>query len=284
MSQHINFRHIAAARLARAKNELQSADDERLRFAALELRMAIEGVTYDRAMAYKAEIPPSEFGTWQPKKLLQVLLDIDPHADQTSSFRFREETALGAPAKHWQSLGTDTVFNIKSIRAHYDALGSFLHLPSIKQIEAGQIPDTTKLRKRCDAIVEELDGVLTSPVYNVTLGSFATLACLRCEKPIRKRIPIEATTVQARCLECGASYEVVRAETSGQVEWLTQTADFNCRGEGCTTVIQVWRDQVAPGTLFKCPTCTTEYRIELGAVPHLVPPPTIQSTSGPADG
>lgn len=61
-----NFRHLAREALARARAELASEASSRLKFAALELRMAIESVTYERALSYKDEIPPSEYRTWQP--------------------------------------------------------------------------------------------------------------------------------------------------------------------------------------------------------------------------
>jgi len=77
ISQTNNFRHAAGVRLAQAKAERQSTDDERFKYTALELRLAIEGVTYDRAMGYKAAISPTELGTWQPKKLMQLLIDIE---------------------------------------------------------------------------------------------------------------------------------------------------------------------------------------------------------------
>src|SRR5437867_1615135 len=45
-----NFRHLARQSLARAKTELATNDAQRLRYAALELREAMEALTYDRAL------------------------------------------------------------------------------------------------------------------------------------------------------------------------------------------------------------------------------------------
>ena len=50
-------RSRARSALASAQSELASNEDQRLKYAALELRMAIESVTYDRALAYKSEFP-----------------------------------------------------------------------------------------------------------------------------------------------------------------------------------------------------------------------------------
>jgi hypothetical protein len=72
-----DYRNDARRELARAKDELASAGDERLKYAALELRMAMESLTYDRALAYKDEFPPAEYQAWQPRKVMALLLEID---------------------------------------------------------------------------------------------------------------------------------------------------------------------------------------------------------------
>lgn len=73
--------------------------------------------------------------------------------------------------------------------------------------------------------------------------------------------------MQAQCLECGASYEVKKTDEPGKVQWFSTTVDFPCRGEGCTTVIPVWRDQIRAGAIFECPMCTKQYIVQLVAMP-----------------
>jgi CHAD domain-containing protein len=68
-----DFRDRARMSLKRAKSELESHDPHRLRYAVLELRDAMEALTYDRLRAYRAEIPPEEYATWQPRKVVAML-------------------------------------------------------------------------------------------------------------------------------------------------------------------------------------------------------------------
>ena len=44
----MNFRSIAKKAVKKAKEELASNDDERIKYAVLELRLAMEAITYDR--------------------------------------------------------------------------------------------------------------------------------------------------------------------------------------------------------------------------------------------
>src|SRR2546429_3472132 len=99
--------------------------------------MAMECLTYDRALAFKDEFPPSEYDTWQPRKVMSVLLEIDPTADKDSSIAVGVEAVPGVPAASMQSLGSEKVLNLGMLRKHYDALGSYLHVPTLKQSRDG---------------------------------------------------------------------------------------------------------------------------------------------------
>jgi hypothetical protein len=201
-----DFRHTAREALKQAKAELATNSPERLKYVALELRLAMEAVTYDRALAFKAEIPPEEYKTWQPRKLMQVLHDIDPTIGLTSSIAIgvQDDPHTPAPPERMQFLGTDKVFTLQDLKANYDALGSYLHMPSLDQIQKDHAPDPSKLRLRCKSVIALLDAVLASKVWNSTFGVFAQLdQCMRCAKPVRKRIPHGQSQVEAVCFECG---------------------------------------------------------------------------------
>ncbi|WP_375157934.1 hypothetical protein [Bradyrhizobium sp. RDT46] len=261
-----NYRHLARESLTRAKAELATQDLHRLRYAALELRDAMEAVTYDRALAFKDEIPPEEYRTWQPRKLMAVLVDIDPSIGMTSTIAVGIESECGKQAENLEILGTDQVLTLKDIKSHYDAIGSHLHMPSLEQLEAGKIADPAKLRTRCEAVVAALESVLGSPVYNVTLGNFAQLTeCMNeaCRRPVRKRIPHGKTEIEAECFECKAIYTLV-AHPGGAVEFKPKTTLVGCPSEGCSETFPLWPHELTPGTHWRC-RCGSHNGIALGA-------------------
>ncbi len=133
--------------------------------------MAMEALTYDRALAYKDEFPPNEYETWQPRKVMAVLLEIDPMADKDSSLAIGIEDQNGAPAPEMNSLGSEKVLDLRTLNKHYDALGSYLHVQSMKKVRTGKTLDFSKMRERCEKIATFVAQVLSSPVFNVTLGS-----------------------------------------------------------------------------------------------------------------
>lgn len=106
MSKH-KYRTLARQATDRAKALLATDNDDQLRYAALELRLAMEALTYDRAQAYAREIPPEELATWRPDKVMRVLLEIEPTADRSYTLRIGEEPYPGGTPEKMHTLGTD---------------------------------------------------------------------------------------------------------------------------------------------------------------------------------
>lgn len=262
-----NFRFDAREALNRAQKELASGDDERLRYAALDLRLAIEALTYDRAQAFASEMPPSEYSTWQPRKLLEVLLEIYPHVDKGSTLRFGEEDSTGKPAGTMHSLGSEKVFDLRAVKKHYDALGSFLHMPTLKQLDGGGGANLSRLRQRCALIVAALDAALASPIFNITLGSFARMDCLECGKPLRRRLPSGGQDTEADCFECAASYRLSAVE-GGKVLWEPLQQQIRCPTVDCGHSFPVWVRETKQGAAWQCPTCHQRYRLGLAIFPE----------------
>ena len=126
---------------------------------------------------------------------MAVLLEIDPLTDKDSTIAYGLEEKYEVPAKEMKSLGTETVLNMVVLKKHYDALGSFLHIQTIKKTKAGKTVNYERMRKRCDEIRAYLNKVLSSPVFNSTFGVFSSIECTECGKKIRKRIPRGEDTI-----------------------------------------------------------------------------------------
>lgn len=260
----VNFRQRARDSLERAKTEIASNDSDRLKYAALELRMAIEAVTYERAQSYGDELPPSAYQTWQPKKLMQVLLEIEPRADKPSSIAYGIQDAPREPAKQMTFLGGEQVFGLKAIKGHYDALGSYLHSPTLKQLEEKGTHDAVRLKERCAEIVTALDEVLSSRVFNINFGNFTSIECMNseCGEPIRKRHPHGVEVLAAKCYECNADYEIT-ADANGEWLWRPMVEEVSCPTESCGEVIKLWQHEVKSGSHWRCRGCNNKFQLGL---------------------
>lgn len=257
-----DYRNDARRQLERAQSELSSGDDERIKYAALELREAMESLTYDRALAYKDEFPPQEYETWQPRKVMAVLLDIDPNADKDSSLAVGLEPSPGEAPAVMHSLGNEKVLNLKALKDHYDALGSFLHVQSLKQRRSGVRLDYAAMRRRCDTVAAYLDEVLRSPVWNATFGNFATTECVKCDKPVRKRIAGDPEEVRAKCHECGAGYIITPAGTN-KYRWTPDEVELACANPDCGTKIFAFRSEIELNAAWTCQDCGGQNALRL---------------------
>ncbi len=219
--------------------------------------MAMEALTYDRAAAYKDEFPPNEYETWQPKKVMAILLEIDPMTDKDSSIAFGLEDQYGVPAQKMTSLGTEKVLGLNTLKKHYDALGSYLHVQSLKSVRSGETINYNKFRTRCGEISKFVSEALSSPVFNCTIGVFANIKCVECGSPIRKRIPSGQDTVEAECYECRATYTVT-GEGEGKSNWTPHKHEIECANKDCSRKTVVWRHEFELGRHWQCPNCKGE--------------------------
>lgn len=268
ISDSLNFRQLARESLARAKVELSSENLDRVRYAALNLRDALEALTYDRARAYESEIPPDKFkNIWQPQKLMAVLVDIDPSIGRTSTFAFARQDGPGKPARREEMkvLGTDHVLSLKDLKDHYNALGSFLHMPSLDQMASGKGFDPGKMRVKCVAIIEIIEKVLSSRTWNSKFGMISTLEqCMNeeCKKPIARRVPAGRDAFDAECFECGSEYELSR-EPGDEILWTPKVVDVSCETEGCQGKAVLWKHQIRFGHRWKCRACGVDHELVL---------------------
>lgn len=252
--QDIGYRDRARRALVRARRELHSSDDERLPYAVLELRFAMEAITYDRAQAFKEELPYEEYSTWQPRKVVAVLAAIDPSIMKTSTLSIGLEDQPGVPSANMKPLGTEFVLTAEDIKDHYDALGSGLHIPTMAQFQNGKLPDPGKLRARCDEVVSVIERVLSSQVYNSDFKISIQIDCFRCNEKIRRRMPPGTKSLKVTCFECKAEY-VVTEDPDNQVKWSPVAHEVPCGNKDCKAKVALWPDQLKPGANWKCEEC-----------------------------
>jgi hypothetical protein len=227
--------------------------------------MALECMTYDRSKIYAEELGPESMKIWQPKQLMKKMLEVDPQADIDSSFSFGTEPSLGKTPSSLQLLGTDYVLNLRTLKKHYDAIGAYLHTPTLAQIEQGKGQDYKKLADRCSEIIEALELALSSKVWNSTLANRGTIDCENCGSVINRRLPTNKSERIVECWSCPASYTMT--EISGnRVRFEARQLVINCPTESCEEVHYIWERDFKRGQYWNCQSCHSNFTIELGLV------------------
>ena len=118
-----------AAHLERARTWLQDPTAEAIRCAALEVRLLIEELTYEKLRAASDIIPPAVLKTWQPPQAVKALLEFDEFADQSFEVQVGEHPTDSDAEQVWLSLGSHHALTLQWIRKNYNKVGSLLHAP-----------------------------------------------------------------------------------------------------------------------------------------------------------
>lgn len=261
----MNFRNQAKDALSKAKLEVESGDDSRLKYAALELRMALECLVYDTSKAYRDELCEDNFNKWQPKKLLEVMIEIDPAVDKNTEWRIGAQPSKGSPPSTMANLGVDRRLSLKEIKRFYDRFGFYLHTPTIKQLEEEKPFNYPKLAASCKDLISILEEVLSSTIYNTRMKSTSKIKCKKCNSTIVRNLHPGKVELVANCRNCGASYSVISA-SDGEILWKPRVTDFNCGGKGCNNIAKLFDVEIKEGAYWDCKICHGRNVICLGTI------------------
>lgn len=206
--------HLAAARV------LLAQDGPALRYACLELRLAIEALAYDTLQSYGEDIGASvdkAHGDWQPSRVLAALAEHDPIGEASLGMALY---ILGPNGERGEPLVQETDVRLSAEwagKAH-SAMGSFLHQRTINQLRSGKAIDVTVLRRKADEVIVGLEAVLASKIPDIRRGMRFGYACPDCDGEISVAMIVLMINGEARttCESCGAVWRAAGADADGK--------------------------------------------------------------------
>lgn len=103
----------------RAGELISSGIDTDLRYAALELRMAMEVIAYEKLRFYAARLPAAVLETWQPPQAIKLLLELEPEALYDKQFRIAEQHSEGSETGRVIFAGEHFSFKLPWLKKSY---------------------------------------------------------------------------------------------------------------------------------------------------------------------
>jgi predicted RNA-binding Zn-ribbon protein involved in translation (DUF1610 family) len=259
---NLNIRHAARECVSRARGLIARGDESSVRYACLELRLAIEYITYDQLEVYMKEVPDDAVKKWTPKQVISELLEVDPQADKSVAVAIGLEHTYGVapPPEEMQPLGEDRRFSLNWANKNHNALGNFLHAPTIYQIESGVIPAAASIIQKATQVADECEKILSSPVFHVNFGQFFELKCIDCGTPIKRRVGSFTKEEGLVCpnSKCRATYDV-ETKSHEEVQFSLRQSKYTC--PRCGTENWVGNHRLLHGTVFKCVECGKEAKV-----------------------
>lgn len=199
------------------------------RYACLELRMAVEALTYSSLRTYISEVSNSAMQEWTPKRVLDELLAVNPTVDQSRTIAVRRQSENGVPSHEARLLGEDRRFSVKWANRAHNALSSFLHEPTLAQLEKGIGDVDAAARKKAEEVLSELDAVLASRIWNVDFSESYTFKC-ECGFTVKRRLEVIESGELIACASCGLRYDAELFE--GGAKFRLREVPYTCSGCG----------------------------------------------------
>lgn len=250
------MRTYASQSLQRAKDLIAKETEAEARYACLELRFCIEYITYSQLQAHLNEVSDETLKEWTPKQIISVLRKVNSNADSSISVTLGAESFNNIPLH----LGKDRRFSLKWAYKQHNALGNFLHASTLSQIEKNELPTKEKILKKAKQVIDEIDQILNSPIFNVIFGYFYNFTCLSCETKIKCRIENISEEHSITCPKstCKAVYDIVSEQDKNFTVSIRKTK-YIC--PSCETSNYVGTHLIAYGKGFLCINCNLKVQI-----------------------
>lgn len=219
---------------------------DRYYYASLQLRMGIEYLFYELLALHREELPDDVTKKWQPKDVLNALLDCDPTADQDGRI-----VLLGA-GPDWATKIPLTELRTKApkrrlLKDHWHRLGSYLHAP-INLV----LPELVKWKVDLEDAIATLSE-WDQPLAMTNINSFVATNCMCCHRAMKRNVRAIERVGYIRCPDsnCGAIHDVELTE-DGFVCTLRE-CEFNC--PSCETTNHFADCKLKDGLVEVCSGC-----------------------------
>ncbi|RCK43647.1 hypothetical protein TH25_21080 [Thalassospira profundimaris] len=196
--------------IQRAQDHIKSNDPDRLPYACLELRYALERVAYQKLQLRLDKITIEEIGAWQPRRAMDRLMElVDEHLTKDSTLSVASESEPGTPATDgFVTVGQTKGISPRELGKHWQKLSSFLHIQMPKK-KGQHAPKTDEaaLRTYLGEVIEYVEAV-TSTAFDAHFSETVTFTCGKCGQSIVRNSELlkEETVVQCQNEQCNASY------------------------------------------------------------------------------
>jgi len=251
--------------IERIKALLSEDTDASVTYAALEARLALEKVVYDRLRQRHDYISHEELRKWQPGAVVTTLMqEVDPHIADGMTLSIGSPASDGVKPEDdtYVKIGTELGFNSKRIAKMWQALAKLaLHvrLPEHKDDHIPDYGDKAAITAKVGEVVTELERLSKGTMTFSGLGMEVSFVCT-CGTKNKRREALLREGKHVYCInpQCDYTWKAVKDEDGFSFESVSVTV--NCENQECRAENLIpWRfitrmkyDEVAS---FTCHTC-----------------------------
>lgn len=244
-------------RIELIKSLLKEDTEKSLTYAALESRLTLEYLCYERFKLSFSYLSESDLKNWQPKHIIKQISDeIDNDISCELSISISNEKIDGRLPKtkeefesiEYIKLGTRPGLKINRLHKLWNGVSNVaLHIPvpSIKSPNINIYGDKDKIRKKVNDVIAFLIEIKSDSLTGGFFGEELSFNCSSCSTKIKRPISSIQGKKVLSCInpKCQESY-VIQKEKDGGFEIIRNIIKFLCCGcnEDLEVPIRVFQD------------------------------------------
>lgn len=255
-----------------------------LTYAALECRLTLEYLCYERFKLSYSYLSSDDLKNWQPRHVVkQVSEDIDENITKGFTLSISNRSLDGKLPKtkedyeslEYTLLGQQSELNQNKVHSLWHGLANVaLHMP-IPAISSGELEiygNKEKIKNKIESVVEYLSGLKGNLLMGGVLGEVFSFNCHICGTSIKKPVKYLSSPTLVNCINprCNESY-LLEPDDKGQDFNITRSIfKFNCKT--CNGDLNV------PANVFRelkfdqqldilCPSCNTSLTVIMRPCP-----------------
>ncbi|MCE7798433.1 hypothetical protein LWE61_17990 [Sphingobium sufflavum] len=248
----------------RIKALLEEDTEASITYAALEARLALEKVCYDRLRQRHDYISHDQLRKWQPGGVINTLIsDVDAHLTETMTLSMSKTPAsddVKPEDEDYVEIGTEVGFDAKKIVKMWNAvarLALHVRLPKDKNDHIPDYGDKAETRAKVLEVVAELERLAKGTMTFSGIGMEVSFDC-SCGTKNKRREKLLREGQHIHCIspDCKATWKVTKEGEETVFE--SVTADIDCDNCGATNCIPwrfFWEMKYDEHGTFSCHTC-----------------------------
>jgi hypothetical protein len=254
-------------------NNLLAEDTEAsITYAALEARLALEKVCYDRLRQRHDYISHDQLKKWQPGAVVNTLMnEVDPHVAQTFTLSISKNPAqpgIKPEDEEYVPVGTEVGFDPKYIAKLWNALaGLALHvrLPKNQQDYIPSYGNKVEIVNKVTEVVAELERLATGTISSSGFGKVVSFDC-NCGEKNKRRVAVLREGQLVSCInpDCPESWQVSKDE-NGEFWFETKAVPVDCGNCGQENLMRhrhIMAMKTNERILMHCRHCNAEHYIQ----------------------
>lgn len=210
--------------ISQVEKLLEENTEASVTYAALECRLAIERICYERLRLAHDYISHDDLKKWQPAHIVNTLIqEVDEHAATSLTISFApevpsENTPEGFKALDLKPLGTQIGFDAKEFGKLWNGLSNLaLHVPkpTSKGVTVKQYGDIQVIASKVKQALAEIERISEGTLTSSGMGEEISFECV-CGSNNKRRLGLLKDGQTINCInpKCDESYTYVPSDMS----------------------------------------------------------------------